>query len=83
MCIPFLRSWRDGRRAPSWTRPGPQELPPAPRGTHYHVCTVKSCRNHIVCSRGPECPVAAWECPACEADALDRWMLEEETRTRP
>jgi hypothetical protein len=80
MFIPFVRGWYDGRRPPQHERPAPQELPPAPRGTHYHVCIEAGCRIYVTCTRGPECPVGAWTCPACERDEMDRWITEEEGR---
>lgn len=47
------------------------ELPPTPRGAHYHQCR---CGSYLTCFSLPDqCGVGAgpWSCPSCEMKALD------------
>jgi len=70
----------DGRRPAPHQRTCPQELPPTPRGAHYHVCATPQCWNHFTCYRGPSCPIPDhWTCPACEMDERDRWTERQAT----
>ena len=73
--------WFDGRRPVAPQRICPQELPPTPRGAHYHVCVNPQCWNHFTCYRGPQCSMPdQWTCPTCEMDELDRWADQEDRR---
>lgn len=73
----------DGRRAPSNTRPGPQELPPPQRGTHYHVCTERDCRNYWVCFKGPECGIGDdFQCRSCEQYLFYAWLEQQSVQEK-
>lgn len=64
-------------KLPSLPPAGPHELPPCPRGAHFHVCR---CGNYLTCYSLPDrCPTfEPWDCPTCERAALDEYFSKQE-----